>query len=62
MPGGFLSGPEHCPGEGPERVAKVTLHINFHCTFFSFSFFFFIFLGLHLRNMQDPRLGVKSEL
>ena len=26
------------------------------------SFFFFFFLGLHLRHMEVPRLGVKSEL
>ena len=25
-------------------------------------FFFFVFLGLHLRHMEVPRLGVKSEL
>ena len=28
------------------------------CLFFSF----FVFLGLHLPHMEDPRLGVESEL
>ena len=28
----------------------------------SFFFFFFRFLGPHLRHMEVPRLGVKSEL
>ena len=30
--------------------------------FFSFFTFFFCFLGLHLRHMDVPSLGVKSEL
>ena len=30
--------------------------------FFGFGFGFVCFLGLHLWHMEDPRLGVKSEL
>ena len=30
--------------------------------FFFFFFFFFFFLGLHLRHMEVPRLGVELEL
>ena len=29
---------------------------------FFFFFFFLVFLGLHLRHMEVPRLGVESEL
>jgi len=28
----------------------------------TFGVFFFVFLGLHLRHMEVPRLGVESEL
>ena len=59
-----------CHSNKPSRCNDNTRSLTCYATreflllllFFFFFFFFFGFLGLHLWNMEAPRLGVKSEL
>ena len=44
----------------PEPCSSVSLVPSFSSS--SSSFFFFCFLGPHLRHIEVPRIGVKSEL
>ena len=44
------------------HTSTVTQDAAVRLFFFCFFVFFFVFLGLHLRHMEVPRLGVELEL
>ena len=60
----FSSQEVRYPCHGAEYHHRISCsHQNSDFTlFFFFFFFFFVFLGLYLRHIEVPRLGVKSEL
>ena len=43
-------------------IFQISFQCWFPCSFLSFFLFLFVFLGLRLRHMEGPRLGVWSEL
>ena len=50
-------------GDYHRQILHSAAFLTFSIFFFSFFFFlFFCFLGLHLRHMEVPRLGVELEL
>ena len=53
-----LAAPHHCPHGAPPRA----VHRETESSVATSSFFFLFFLGLHLRYLEVPRLGVESEL
>ena len=55
---------DHCPQHYPMVETGMVSSVVYSQVFFFFFFFGggVVFLGLYLRHMEVPRLGVKSEL